>query len=277
MRSRGAPVEAVGMQPCDHIGWVYAGRDQFAALAFEFLSEGAVRGEKLMYVAEAPEPRGPRNLAATLAPDVLQVASLAEVYGPEGVVDAAAQRATFADVLAEARAAGFTGIRVAADNTALVLDDRRFHAWLGWELVADGFMAANPVTGLCAFDGDRVQVDRLRHLATLHPLSSSSCPKPQFRMFVDGDTVRVEGMLDAFGVRMVSRALRETPGYRAVVIDGTAGGTVMSPATMRALDSLARTGVDIMIVGDPEASWPAEHPGLTFLRPPPDHKGAAAV
>jgi hypothetical protein len=260
------------MQPCDHIGWVYTGRDQFADLACEFLSEGWAFGQKLLYIAEDPEPDGPERLAATLPPGVLEVAAVTDIYGASGVIDAPAQRATFAEALAAALADGFTGICVAADNTPLVTDERRFRAWLGWELVADRFMAANPLTGLCAFDRERVEVDRLRHLATLHPLASSTSRQPQFRMFVDGETLRLEGILDSFAVQMLRRALEETPGYLDVVIDLRAS-MLMSAATVRGLDNLSRVGVDITIIGTPDATaplaeaLPSGDPALTFLQP----------
>jgi hypothetical protein len=58
----------------------------------------------------------------------------------------------------------------------------------------------NQVTGLCAFDQEKVNVDRLRHLATLHPLSSAAIPVPQFRLFAESGNLSVEGELDSFAV-----------------------------------------------------------------------------
>lgn len=81
------------------------------------------------------------------------VASVTEIYGPDRTVAATSQRDTFAAELAEALSEGYTGIRVAADNSSLVDTPERLQAWLEWEEVADRFMAENPVTGLCAFDG----------------------------------------------------------------------------------------------------------------------------
>jgi hypothetical protein len=255
MRSSGIRAEAIDMKPCDHIGWVHRGRDQFTALARAFLAEGSACGEKLLYVAEQPEPDGPAGLASTLAPSVLQVATIDEVYGSSGIVDAMTQRDTFAKALAAARAEGFTGIRVAADNTALVTDEAGFRAWLGWELAADQFMAANPVTGLCAFDRDRVAVDRLRHLATLHSLASASSPRPQFRMFVDHDYLRAEGIIDTLAVRTLRRALEQATRYLGLTLDMHVC-TLMSTAVIDRLDALARSGVDVTVIADPESADP---------------------
>jgi hypothetical protein len=152
------------MRPHDHIGWVFTGEAGFEELACPFLAEGAARGELLMYVTESPRRATAARLRDRYGSRVIRIARIADVYGESGVVDADAQRAVFAGALADALAAGFSGIRVAADNSPLVLDETRLEAWIRWEHVADRFMADNPVTGLCAFDGQRVDVNRLRHL-----------------------------------------------------------------------------------------------------------------
>ena len=169
MRSHGIRFECLKLRPHDHVGWVFSGQAEFDALTGPFLAEGADRGERLIYVAADPGPAAAARLRGALGPDAVQVASIAEVYGASGMVDAAAQRETFATALADALADGYSGIRVAADNTPMVTDDQRMAAWVRWEITADRFMSENPVTGLCAFDGNKVDVNRLRHLAMLHP------------------------------------------------------------------------------------------------------------
>jgi hypothetical protein len=246
-------VELIGMAPHDHIGWVYSGSDQFAALARTFLADGARKGERLIYVAEDPDRDGPGALDDLIDAGVLQVASVEEIYGPSGVVDAVRQRATFAEALAQARADGYTGIRVAADNTPLLDGERRFQAWLRWELVADRFMSENPVTGLCAFDRDRVDIDRLRHTATLHPLLSSTSPVPQFRLFADDGTLYAEGDLDTSAVHRIAWALPHLPSGTGVVIDLEVT-TFLSNAAVLALRRIAQTGIDVTIRGTASAA-----------------------
>jgi hypothetical protein len=246
VRSKGTRIELIGMAPHDHIGWVFSGPDQFATLARRFLADGAVVGERLLYVVEDPAPDGPGGLDHLIDSGVLQVSSVEETYGASGVVDAVRQRAIFAQALAQAHAEGFTGIRVAADNTRLMTDDRRFQAWLRWELVADRFMSEYPVTGLCAFDRERVDIDRLRHTATLHPLLSSTSPVPQFRLFTDERTLYAEGDLDTSTVHRIAWALPHLPAGTGVVIDLEVT-TFLSNAAVLALRRVAQTGVDVTI------------------------------
>ena len=101
----------------------------------------------------------------------LVVASITEIYGPDRMVEAASQRETFAGALAEALAEGYSGIRVAADNSSLVDTPERLQTWLAWEETADRFMAENPVTGLCAFDRTRIGSATLSEVMGNHPVS----------------------------------------------------------------------------------------------------------
>lgn len=240
------------MRPHDHIGWIFDGPAGFDALAEPFLAEGAAQGDRLMYVAADPSPAAAARLRALLGPDAVQVASIAEVYGSSGVIDAPSQRATFAEALANALAEGYSGIRVAADNTSLVTDEVRLAAWVRWEITADRFMSENQVTGLCAFDRRQVDVNRLRHLATLHPLSSAASPVPQFRMFADAGNLCVEGHIDSFAVSQLRLALGVLPPKTGVLID-LATATLMSRAPLARLGRLCDAGVTVTIQGEPGA------------------------
>ena len=252
MRRHGMRFECLRMRPHDHIGWVFAGEAGFEELAGPFLAEGAARGELLMYVAEAPRPATAARLRDRYGSRVIRIARSVDVYGESGIIDPVAQRARFAAVLADALAAGFSGIRVAADNSALVTDDTRLAAWIRWEYVADRFMADNPVTGLCAFDATRVDVNRIRHLTTLHPLSASSDPEPQFRMYCDGGSLSLEGHVDSFAVGQLPLALEVLPPDTGVLVDLSAA-TLMSRAPLAALRRLADDGVLVTIRGERKA------------------------
>jgi hypothetical protein len=262
MRNQGVRFECIRMRPHDHIGWVFDGRAGFDALAGPFLAEGAVRGERLMYVAADPGLAAAPRLAGVLGPHDVRVASIAEVYGASGIVDAPGQRATFAAALAGALAEGYSGIRVAADNTPLVTDEVRLAAWLRWEVVADRFMAENQVTGLCAFDREKIDVDRLRHLATLHPLSSASSPEPQYRLFAEDGNMYIEGQIDAFAVSQLQLALDLLPPKTGVLID-LATASLASRAPIAGLRRLAGAGVTVTIRGTPESLGKLAASGLT--------------
>lgn len=248
MRHRGTCFEVFGMWPHDHIGWVFDGSDEFHELARPFLAEGAARAELLMFVAEDPDPDAVGDLVESCVEGAFQVASTSEVYGVTGIVDPQVQQATFSGVLAEALAQGFSGIRVAADNTPLVLDQERLNAWMDWECVADRFMSENPVTGLCAFDRCRVDVNQLRHLAALHPLVSASTPTPDFRLFVDEEALWVEGLLDNLAVRRIQEALQALSPKTPLVVPLNQV-TLASDRVFSELVRLSNRGIDVTFRG----------------------------
>ncbi len=251
-RDRGIRFEFLRMRPHDHMCWVFTGAREFAALAVPFLSEGAALGQRLMYVAENPDPEDMRPLAASGDAHALQITSIAEVYGTDGIVDPVAQRSTYAAALADAVAHGYAGLRVAAENTSLVSDDERLKAWIRWEIVADRFIAENPITGLCAFDKEKVNTSRLRHLATLHPLSSASSPVPQFRLISEAGVLCIEGQVDSFAVRQLWLALENLPARTRVLVD-LATARLMSRGVLASLGQLCDVGVHVTIRGEPAA------------------------
>jgi len=252
MRHEGTCYELVGMRPHDHIGWVFDGPGDFEELARRYLAEGMARRELLMFVAEDPDPEVVGDLADFGREGSVQVASIAEVYGDSGIVDPEGQRATFASVLEQALADGYSGIRVAADNTPLVVDPVRLDAWRNWECVADRFMSENAVTGLCAFDRHQVDVDQLRHLATLHPLVSATTPAPQFRLFVDDEALWVDGLLDTFAISEVHRALQALGPKTPLVIELNRV-TFMSERVFAELASLSERSIEVTLQGSAES------------------------
>jgi hypothetical protein len=152
--------------PVGHVGWVFAGVPSFEGAVARFLAEGVPRRERLMFVADDPTvARWPRTL---LDDGRLVVASVAETYGGERLVDPVAQHRTFNECLADALADGFSGLRVAADNTSLITTPEQLRAWMRWEEVADRFIAENPVVWLCAFDRTRVDDDVLSTVTGVH-------------------------------------------------------------------------------------------------------------
>src|SRR5262249_35101455 len=104
--------------PSGHVGWVYSGVSRFESGATTFLAAGAARGERQMFVADDPVvEQWPKHLVDRRA---LVIASVTEIYGDTRMVVPTSQRDTFAAALAEALSEGYTGIRVAADNSSLV-------------------------------------------------------------------------------------------------------------------------------------------------------------
>ena len=255
MRDHGPRFECLRLRPHDHMGWIFAGSCGFAPIAVPFLAEGAALGERLMYVAAGPgpaaQPRWPGWSGWSVRTGFRSPASRRRTGPPElSTRPASAPRSPALSLMPWLN--GYSGIRVAADNTPLVSDEARLAAWIRWEIVADRLMSENQVTGLCAFDREKVDLDRLRHLATLHPLSSSAIPVPQFRMFADSGNLCVEGEVDSFAVSQLWLALESLPPKTGVLVD-LAAASLRSHAVLAGLRRLCNAGVDVTIRGDQAA------------------------
>ncbi len=217
MRRQASIQCGAGLEPHDHVVWFGDGLDDLYSVATAALRDGACRREKLMFVAEEPDPArlsGIDGLERLLATGQLELVAVDAVYGSGTAFSAATQLATFEGVLADALADGYRGIRVVADNTPLVGgDDQSFRRWLAWEQLTDRFQAASPVTGVCFFDRTALGDERQADLAALHPVRSAGIAEPRFSWFADGDVpLRVRGI--GHLRQVVSLAERATPHVR---------------------------------------------------------------
>lgn len=223
MRRHAVVEDAATLRVRDHVAWSGDGPEGLHRLAADVFGAGARTGERMMFVAEDPDPdllAVTPDLRRLLADGVLEVASLDAVYGSSGAFDPDQQLATFTEALEAALADGFTGLRVVADNTPLVRGgDQDVATWLAWEQITDQFQATRPVLGVCYFDRQQLTPERLRDLASVHPVVSASAALPEFRVFRDDDALWISGGLDTFAVDRLRRVLSTTPRHPEIVVD----------------------------------------------------------
>jgi diguanylate cyclase len=150
------PEVEVGSPSCGlHLCQPYVDRAEFVAAAVEFLAEGLLRGERLLYVAEVVDagdlaPLG--DVEALLRAGVLATHATRELYAPGASIDPGTQVATYRRLTAEAVADGFAGLRVVADATALVAGTEDRAAFLRYEQLVDEVMRTSPLHALCGYD-----------------------------------------------------------------------------------------------------------------------------
>lgn len=251
MRNSGIRSECITMGPHDHIGWVFSNMGGFDAIAVPFLAAGAALGQRLMYIGAEPGTVVASHLAS-LCPEGVRTAGVPGVYGSSGVFDPPALLAFFAAIFVDAVNAGYTGLRVAADTTPMVTGDADMSIWYQWEMIVDRFISENPASALCAFNGDEVDVNRLRHLATMHPLSSASGPVPRFRLFAEQGCLRAEGTIDSFAVSQIPLALEALPPGTPVLID--LARSRLTSASIGDLRELRDAGITVTTADDPQGA-----------------------
>ena len=214
-------------RPHDHIAWFGDDLDDLYQLAVEALAAGARRGEKLLFIADAPDPaRLSRldHLETLLSHGRLELLATDSVYPSGASFNAAAQLHTFQAILQEALDHGYTGLRVVADNTMLASGrDWEYERWIAWEELTDHFQATAPVTGFCYFHQPAIDKDRHVILSAVHPVRSFTALEPPFT-FTATDLARtVTGSLDSFSAPYFRQVIAAAPADDPLVVD--LGGT----------------------------------------------------
>jgi hypothetical protein len=176
MRLSGVVESAEGLGAGDHVCWSFEDPDAFHSAVVQFLGDGLLAGQRVMYVAESAD------VAHRIATDeILQgawstgsasVDLIEQAYGHGSIGDPYEQVAVLTEATEQALADGYTGLRVAANATSLVGTPRDLDAFARYEHLVDRMMTAMPLTGMCGFD--RVRLDRasIEQLSVLHPLSN---------------------------------------------------------------------------------------------------------
>ncbi|HVT78021.1 MAG TPA: MEDS domain-containing protein [Acidimicrobiales bacterium] len=217
-----------------HVCWCFETHDEFQRAAAEFLAAGRRRGERLVYVADAPaealwsqladgglRPSGDRDLV---------VQPLADLYCAGGDFDGAAQIEAYEKLVHDARHAGYRGICVACDATGLVATADAHRDFVRYELAIDRFIAEGTMSALCAYQAAAIGA-RLPDLVGVHPLCNQAATDEQwFRAFFDGASLRLVGEADVATAGAFDAVL-------AVLADGT--------KDVRELDLSELTFVDV--------------------------------
>ncbi len=215
----------------EHQCWCYGEREEFTVRAREFLAEGLVAGERVLYVGRDDVDTLTRELCTTstfgegVRRGAVRVASLATTYPFEAVVDPREQVRNYAAATEEALAAGFTGFRVAADATPLVRTPAQLDAFARYEHLVDRYMTTRPLSAMCAYSRGELDDGASAQLACLHPWASADTTS--FRLHAPtgrGVSAVLDGELDMAAHELWPLALDRAdlqPVDGSVVIDAT--------------------------------------------------------
>ncbi len=215
----------------NHLCWGYDTPGEFFARARPFLAEGLAAGFQVWCVAPVARTELAEQLSVVdgfdeaVARGAAQVSSLSQFYPVGSVVDPAEQVATYAAATEAALAAGYRGLRVAADATNLVAHPAQLDSFAHYEPLIDRFMTAHPFQAMCAFDRSALGADAVSRLACLHPRVEGH-PAP-FRLHTwarGGGQLALSGEVDLSTRELLPWALAHhtpDPASRELVIDAT--------------------------------------------------------
>jgi hypothetical protein len=146
--------------------------------------------------------------AAALDSGALAVFPSSELHDLSAPIDARAQLRVYAAAVDDALAAGYTGLRVAVDITALVADPARRPAHLRWEQYTDRYIAEHPLAPLCMFDTERVA--NMDAIAGVHPIQGPN--EPLFALYaVSASAAILAGEVDAGVAETLAEMLQAMP------------------------------------------------------------------
>jgi hypothetical protein len=175
-----------GLGPHDHAGWSFDAPDQLRSAIAEFMADGLALNQRVVYVGD--DDAGLVRLKGfddALTRDQARLTRLDRMYPGGTVIDPDEQVAIYAAATEEALADGYTGLRVAADSTSLVVTETQRRAWVRYEYLIDRYMARNPMTGLCCFNQTVLGSAEVAEIECVHPLVNR--PDSGFRIYASTD------------------------------------------------------------------------------------------
>jgi MEDS: MEthanogen/methylotroph, DcmR Sensory domain len=201
----------------DHVCCVHDDPAALDRAVQEFLAGGLARGERLLCVGERiidSLPNGALSsaeIAALVADGTLETLTLAEAFEATGPFLAENQLSYYETATRRAIDAGYRGLRVIAEVSALAADPAVRPGLVTWELVADDYIARGTgFTAMCAYSG-RLAAEALADVAAVHPLVHGTGDAPGFRIFFDDDRIVLAGSVDTFSADRLARVLASSP------------------------------------------------------------------
>ena len=225
-------VEAVGAGPSRHESWRFDGAQDFRVKANEHVVGSLDRGQWVQYVGDAPPHQLRAELAALPAGDRLMarggwgVSPVDDFYcyrNGDRVVDPRRSVAARVEEVEEALTAGFTGLRIVADATAVVRRPEQVDAFARYEYLLEQAMTTLPASALCAQDRAGVDRDSALALACLHPATGPD-PTP-FNLYAGQSAgFSLAGQLDVASRELMTHTIARIESYLSgprLVVDGT--------------------------------------------------------
>lgn len=229
MRLSAVTETAKGFGYHDHLCWVYDEPGEWHSAVMEFLADGLAQGQRVCYVTIGDTAQWSEHLRdldkpATLRrKDTTRVLQLGELYSDE-IGEPARQLQAVAAAIEDALAAGFAGLRIAADDTPLVRTSAQLATFACWEHLVDRYIINQPFTGLCGYNRTELGQEVIAQLACLHPTVHGVPPPFQLHASTNGAAALLRGELDATSLDLFPMALRSAdlrPTGGELVIDAS--------------------------------------------------------
>jgi anti-anti-sigma regulatory factor len=229
VRATGVFDELRGLGAHDHVCVAYDMAEDFRTRATEFLRDGLAQGFQVRYLGGGSDAELWEQLAevldlsAALRHGAVGIMSQASMCDADGLVDPEGQVRAYAAATSDALGAGFAGLRVAIEATALVRSRQHVDAFTRYEHLMDRFMTTQPFSALCGYDRWKLGAATVSELACMHPVCNLGATP--FRIYATtGADLALGGEIDLAVQTQFTHAL-ERAAVRTtrpeLMIDGT--------------------------------------------------------
>lgn len=198
--------------------WSYRDPQEFLNVALEYVADGLMLGERVLCVVdetarEALLRLDPSHLSIGGASGpALAVYAIDEVYDPQNPKPLEQQLSVYDTATQRAIAEGYSGLRVLAEVTGLVVERSRWATQLRWERLADEYLSAGRgATALCAYRSDIIDPQILDDLSCVHPLIRFPGRQDSFRLFFDAGRLALAGIINVRDCEQLRRMLTAAP------------------------------------------------------------------
>lgn len=224
MRASGVINDVRVLRVHDHICLGYRDPADFLAAAQGFLAEGLTLGNRVCFVTVDWGDTGPwlatHGFRQALSSGAATIVDANDVYPSNGFVDPPTQVATYRSATDAAVAAGFSGLRVAADVTTLVRTPKSLDAFARYEHIVDQYMVAQRYSAMCAYSLAELSDGDFAQIACMHP--AANVDVAPFRLYASetADLV-LSGELDITTVELLTSSLERvslSPGTATLTI-----------------------------------------------------------
>lgn len=250
MRTTGVVTSPRGLGAHDHLCWSYGHGDDIRTERLAFVTDGIALNQRVGYIGCATEDElladlaGIEGLDELLAKGAVGALSVTEQYRTEELVDPEAQVARYTAATEDALASGFSGLRVTAEVTDLLLNERQREVFGRYEHLIDRSMVTMPFSAMCCYDRTVIGDEAVADLACMHP-SAREGASP-FQVFaIQGADLGVAGEVDTLSAPRFVRALRRAvPDAGGELVIDASGLSFIDHHGLLALEAMGAAGGD---------------------------------
>lgn len=247
----------------DHACFAYTSVEARRQAVTKYLRTGLLQNEKLFFVAPEPEERLQMDI---LFPEAqieslrrtgrLAVIATEDAYLPGGAFDADARLGAYDVLVSAALREGFTGLRVAADATQVVLHEQAMETFASYELRAGMLAQRLPFAALCLYDRRACSGDAIEELHAVHPRNIEvGHSHPRFRLYPKNGRLVLAGDVDVTIADSVYRLLVAAGRDSDALALDLSDVSFIDVAGMRALIRAARASGREAVVLDPSLAF----------------------